>query len=109
MDPIDGKHHVVANGAAVAALLAAGTGAFALGFIVILNETGLFVAPTLYEPAGGVSSRTALAAAIWLIAWAVLHSRWKSQSIESRGVNLLSWILIGLGIVLNLPPVWGLL
>jgi hypothetical protein len=109
MTHIEGKRKEVANGGALASFLAAGIGAFAVGFIVILNESGLFVAPALYAPAGGVSGRTTLAAAIWLIGWAVLHSRWKNRQIESRGAYLLSLILIGLGIFLTFPPVWRLL
>ena len=109
MTKIEGKRKEVANGGALASFLAAGIGAFAVGFIVILNESGLFVAPSLYAPAGGVSGRTTLATAIWLIGWGVLHSRWKNRQIESRGVHLLSLILIGLGIFLTFPPVWGLL
>lgn len=108
MDTIEGTRKEVANGAALAAYLAAGIGAFALGFIVILNEADLFVAPTLYGPAGGVTGRTTVAAVIWLIGWAVLHNRWKNRQIESSGVYLLSSILIGLGILLLLPPVWKL-
>jgi hypothetical protein len=98
----------VANGPALASLLAAGIGAFAVGFIVILNEAGLFAAPTLYAPAGGVSGRTTLSALIWLVAWAGLHRRWRNRQLEARRVHFLSWILIGIGIVLTLPPVWGL-
>ncbi len=109
MVTIEGKRKEVTNGAALASFLAAGIGAFAVGFIVILNEAGLFVAPALYAPAGGVSGRTTLAAVIWLIGWTVLHSRWKNRQIESRRVHLLSLILIGLGIFLTLPPVWRLL
>jgi len=105
----DRKNGEVANGAALASFLGAGIGAFAVGFIVILNEAGLFVAPALYAPAGGVSGRTTLAAVIWLIGWAVLHSLWRNRQIESRRVHLLSVILMGLGIVLTLPPVWKLL
>jgi hypothetical protein len=41
------------NGAAMAAILSSGIGAFAMAFFVILNEAGLFTAPTLYGPAGG--------------------------------------------------------
>lgn len=108
MGTTEDKRKDVANGAALASFLAAGIGAFAVGFIVILNEAGLFVAPALYAPAGGVSGRTTLAAVIWLIGWVVLHSRWKNRKIEPRGVYLLSLILIGLGIVLTLPPVWRL-
>ena len=109
MAAIDSTRKELANGAAVASFLAAGIGAFAVGFIVILNEAGLFVAPALYAPAGGASGRTTLAAVIWLIGWAVLHSLWRNRQIESRGVHVLSVILIGLGIVLTLPPVWKLL
>lgn len=105
----EGTRKEVTNGAALASFLAAGIGAFALGFIVILNEAGLFAAPTLYAPAGGVSGRTTLAVVIWLIGWAVLHNRWKNRQLESRGVRLASVSLIGLGILLTLPPVWRLL
>lgn len=98
----------VADGAALASFLAAGIGAFAMGFVVILNEAGLFVAPTLYAPAGGVTGRTTLAAVIWLIVWAVLHHRWKNRKIESRRLYFISLILMGVGIVLTLPPVWSL-
>ena len=108
MHTIESDRTVAANGAALAAFLAAGIGAFALGLIVILDQTGLFAAPALYEPAGGVSGRTTLAAVIWLTGWAVLHHRWKDRQIESRGVHLFSFVLIGLGIVLTLPPVWKL-
>jgi hypothetical protein len=109
MATIEGKRKEVVNGAALASYLAAGIGAFAIGFIVILNEAGLFAAPALYAPAGGVSGRTTLATVIWLIGWTVLHSRWKNRQIESRRVHLLSLILIGMGIFLTLPPVWRLL
>lgn len=98
----------VPNGAALAALLAAGIGAFALGAIVILNEVGLFAAPALYDPAGGVTGRTALGAAVWLIAWGVLHSRWRNQTMRAAGVYALTLLLIAVGVVLTFPPVWHL-
>jgi len=109
MATIESKREEVANGAALASFLAAGIGAFALGLIVILDNAGLFVAPALYDPAGGVSGRTTLAAVIWLIGWAVLHSRWKGRQIESRRVHAVTLILIGLGVLLTFPPVWKLL
>jgi len=96
------------NGAALAAFLSAGIGSFALGFIVIANQIGVFVAPALYPPAGGVTGRTTLAVVIWLIGWAVLHYRWKDRHITSRWVLVLSFVLIGLGILLNIPLVWSL-
>jgi hypothetical protein len=108
MTATGGERTGVANGAALAAFLAAGIGAFAIGLVVILNEAGVFTAPALYAPAGGVSGRTTLGAVIWLIAWAVLHSRWKNRQIEARKVYSITILLTILGVVLTLPPVWGL-
>ena len=98
-----------ANGAALAAFLGAGIGAFAVGVMVILNESGLFAAPALYAPAGGLSGRTTIAVLIWVVAWAVLHSRWKNRQVESRRVHLITMLLIGMGVLLTFPPVWTLL
>jgi len=103
-----GDDRDVANGATLAAFLAAGIGAFAMGFVVILNEVGLFAAPALYGPAGGVSGRTTLAVAIWLVAWAILHHRWKARRMEPRRVHAATGVLILLGLLLTFPPVWGL-
>lgn len=99
----------VTNGAALAAFLAAGVGAFAMGFFVILDETGLFTAPSLYPPAGGVSGRTTLAVVAWLIAWAILHNRWKAREIPPGRVAALTLVLIGLGLLGTFPPFWQLL
>lgn len=106
MATMEDKREEVANGAALASFLAAGIGAFAVGFFVIVNEAGLFVAPALYGPAGGVSGRTTFAAVTWLIGWAVLHRRWKDRQFESSQVHTATLVLIALGIVLSFPPVW---
>jgi hypothetical protein len=79
-----------------------------MGFFVILNEAGLFAAPALYAPAGGVSGRTTFAVVAWMIAWALLHSRWKNRQIEAGRVYTLTLFLVGLGILGTFPPVWGL-
>jgi hypothetical protein len=97
------------NGAAMASLLAAGVGAFAVGFFVILNEAGLFAAPTLYGPAGGVTGRTTFATLVWLAAWGVLHARWKAREIPPGRVFGLTLVLICTGILGTFPPLWGLL
>lgn len=109
MTTIPSQHEQVTNGAALAAFMAAGIGAFAVGFFVILNEAGVFAAPALYGPAGGVSGRTTFAVVVWLIAWAVLHSRWKSRRIEPQRVQAVALLLTGLGLLLTFPPVWKLL
>lgn len=98
----------IPNGAALAAFLAAGIGAFGLGLVVFLNEVGVFEVPALYGPAGGVTGRTAAGVVIWLVAWAVLHGRWKGRRMESSGHFAISLILIAVGFVLCFPPVWHL-
>jgi len=109
MAPNDDQATAPAVGTAMAAILAAGIGAFAMGLFVILNEAGVFAAPSLYGPSGGVSGRTTFAAIAWLIAWVVLHNRWKGQQVESGRVFTLTLVLVGLGVLFCLPPLWGLL
>jgi hypothetical protein len=97
------------NGAAMAAVLGAGIGSAAMGVFVLLNETGLLAAPALYGPAGGVTGRTTFAAIVWLIAWGVLHARWRSRDVDSGPVFTWTVVLVVFAIVATSPPVWGLL
>jgi hypothetical protein len=107
---IDARDEVqIPNGAAVAAILAAGIGSFAMGLIVILNELAIFTPPTLYEPSGGVTGRTTLAVIVWIVAWIVLHSRWKNRQFLAGGMYTLTLILILLGLIGTFPPLWALL
>ena len=100
--------HADGDGPLWAAILASGIGAFAMGFVVILNEAGVFVAPSLYGPSGGVSGRTTVAVVVWLVAWAVLHRRWRSRSVGARRIRVVTLLLIGLGLVGAFPPVWSI-
>lgn len=101
--------HVTRNGGALAAVLAAGIGAFALGLFVILNEAGLYTAPSFYGPTGGLSGRSTFAVVAWIVAWAILHARWKDRDVVSGRVLTWALVLIGLGVLMTFPPVWGLL
>lgn len=95
------------NGALWAAILASGVGGFAVGLVVILNEAGIFAAPTLYGPAGGVSGRTTIAAALWLVSWAILHRRWRDRDVEGGRITMIAVVLVLLGLLGTFPPVWG--
>ena len=97
------------NGALWAAILASGIGGCAVGLMVILNESGIFAAPTLYGPAGGVSGRTTIAAVIWLVSWSVLHRLWRDREVEGGRVTAIAAVLILLGLVGTFPPVWSVL
>lgn len=97
------------NGEAMAAFLAAGIGASAIGLFVILNTIGIFSAPALHAGAGGVSGRTTFAVVVWLIAWGVLHFRWRNRHMEPRTIYRLTLILLIAGLIATFPPVWELL
>ena len=97
------------NGAAMAAVLGAGIGSLAMGAVVLLNEVGLFAVPALYGPAGGVTGRTTFAAIVWLLAWGVLHARWRSREVAHGPVFAWTVALVALAILATFPPVWGLL
>ena len=102
------KGQDIANGAAIASFLAAGLGAFSMGLFVLLNEAGLFAAPALYGPAGGVSGRTTGAVLVWLMAWGVLHRRWRVREITPLRVYGLTLVLVATGILATFPPLWRL-
>lgn len=107
-DPVRAEQ-VTRNGGGLAAVLASGIGAFALGLLVILNEAGIFAAPSLYSPTGGLSGRSTFAVVAWLVAWGVLHARWKDRDVAAGGVLTWALVLVGLGVLMTFPPVWGLL
>ena len=100
---------VIWNGGALAAVLAAGIGAFAMGLLVIANEAGLFTAPSIYGPAGGLSGRSTLAVIVWLIAWVIMHSRWRNQNVAAGRALAWGLVLTALGVAMTFPPVWMLL
>ncbi|MGE0862446.1 MAG: hypothetical protein AB7P34_00985 [Vicinamibacterales bacterium] len=96
------------NGAAMAAYLGAGIGAFAMGAFCVLNESGVFAAPALYGPAGGLSGRAAFACAVWLAAWLIVHSGWRDRHVAPSPVWLTTLILTALGLLGTFPPFWSL-
>ncbi len=97
------------NGGALAAFLAAGIGSAAVGLFVILSELGIYSAPALHSGAGGVSGRTTFGVIVWLLAWAILHKRWRKRSVDAAKVTTFTVLLVMLGLLLTFPPLWGLL
>jgi len=102
-------HAGLLNGGALAAVLAAGLGSFAMGLLVIVNEVGIFTAPSLYGPTGGLSGRSTLAVGTWLVAWGILHARWRGRDVAAARVVTWTLVLVALGMAMSFPPVWGLL
>jgi hypothetical protein len=96
------------DGAAMAAIVASGIGAFAMGLFVILHEAGVFSAPSLYAPAGALSGRSTFAVVVWLGAWGLLHARWRGRHVGSGRLFAITLALVALGVIGTYPPVWSL-
>ena len=80
-----------------------------MGSFVLASEAGVFAAPALYAPVGGLSGRSTFAVLVWLVAWGALHARWRGRDVS--GTRIVGWtlLLIAVGLVATFPPVWGLL
>jgi heme/copper-type cytochrome/quinol oxidase subunit 1 len=96
------------NGPAAAAILAAGIGCFVFGLLTIVEHT---LVPgrrtlTLYPPVGSHSGTTAVAVVIWIIAWCLLHGRWKTVHLAFSRIFVASLALIALGCLGTFPPTY---
>jgi hypothetical protein len=110
MTPSNGPEKMT-NGAAWAAILAAGLGCFALGVLIDLGEGTKFFSKALnfYDPVGNLSGKTTVGIFFWLIAWAILHARWKNQTIQATGkIMALTLVLVLLAIIASCPLFFGL-
>ncbi len=96
------------HGAALAAILAAAIGAATLGLLVLLGEMGVFSAPALFPPSGGLSGRSTFAVIAWLISWFVLDRRWAGRE-APRATYAWALALVAFSVLATFPPVWGIL
>jgi hypothetical protein len=94
------------NGAAAAALLAAGIGSFILGLLTVLKENIKAVGNALnfYNPVGSLSGATTVAVVLWICIWIILHLLLRGKEFKFGGVTLIALILIGLSLVATFPP-----
>jgi len=102
---------ILPNGPVWAGILATGIGCASLGALVDLAVASKSVSNALnfYNPTGDLSGKAALAVIIWLIAWAVLHVRWKNRDIQSpRKIMAITLLLILLALIAVFPPFFEL-
>lgn len=97
------------NGAGVAALFAAGLGAFTLAVVAIVADHSLAFNKLMifYTPTGPLSGVTTVAIGVWLLSWAIFNASWKRT--EVRGWRLTAGlVLIAVSFILMFPPVGDL-
>lgn len=101
----------IPNGAAAAAIVAAGWGCFAIGALGWLGDAVPSLKPflTFYKPTGPLSGVTTLGLLAWLLAWALLARLWSGKSVPMRTKNVLAFALLLAGFLLTFPPFGDLL
>lgn len=94
------------NGAAAAAILAAGIGSLVLGLVVVLAEAcePVKVALTFSKAVGPLSGKTTVALASWGIGWGMLHALWGHRTVPFQKVFLFALVAIALGLLMSFPP-----
>ncbi len=100
------EHETSTNGEAAAAILAAGIGSLALGFVTAVTEVAGSLRSMLvfYRPAGPLSGRAILAVVVWLASWLILHFLWKSRQVDFAKIYFWTLVLVVLGLVGAFPP-----
>jgi hypothetical protein len=95
------------NGAGAAAILAAGIGAFLVAVFAILADQFAAIKSMMifWKPTGPLSGVTTCAIVIWLVAWAILHARWRNRSVALSRINAAAFVLLILGLLLTFPPI----
>ncbi|MBI3971951.1 MAG: hypothetical protein HY332_11730 [Chloroflexi bacterium] len=96
------------NGAAAAALLAAGIGCAVFGLIIPLSEAvpALKTALNWWNPAGPLVGKTAVPVIVWLISWGALHSMWQARDVAFGPMWRITLVLVAIGFIGSFPPVF---
>jgi hypothetical protein len=101
----------IPNGAAAAAILAAGIGCAAVGVLALAADASGTAGKLLnfYDPTGALSGVTTVAIIVWLVAWFALNRSWGGQTVAAAKVNVLAFALLAVGFLLTFPPCMDLL
>jgi uncharacterized membrane protein len=100
------RESTLTNGPAAAAFFAAGIGSFILGVLTTLKANIKVIKSILafYAPTGPLSGQTTLAVTAWLLAWVMLHLRWKEREVDFGKVFIITMVLVVLGLIGTFPP-----
>jgi hypothetical protein len=95
-------------GPAAAAILAASIGCLVLGLIIPISEAipALKNGLNWWNPAGPLVGKTTVSVIVWLVAWGVLHAKWKDREVDFGRVWKLSLIFIAIGFIGTFPLVF---
>jgi hypothetical protein len=94
------------NGPGAAAVLAAGLGSFLVAVFALVADKSSAIKSLMifYPPTGPLSGVTTCAIVVWLLAWLLLHVGWKDRNLAMGRVSAIAFVLLGLGLLLTIPP-----
>lgn len=95
------------NGAATAAILAAGIGCAMIGILTVLAEfsPNIKVALDWWPPAGPLTGKTGGGVIIWILSWGILHVLWHHRELPFfKTAWIASLMLILWGWLATFPP-----
>ena len=97
----------IPNGAAAAAILAAGIGCFAVSLCGWLGDAvpalGHFF--NFYRPTGPLSGVTTTAIVVWLASWFILSRAWAGKTLALGKINVAAFLFLSAGFLLSFPPI----
>ncbi|MBK6770422.1 MAG: hypothetical protein IPG72_15700 [Ardenticatenales bacterium] len=96
------------DGAAAAAILAAGIGSAMLGLLTTGAEASaaLKTALTLSTGVGPLSGKVIGATVAYFASWLILHFLWRDKDINFGRMTTIAAVLIGIGVLLTFPLVF---
>lgn len=94
------------NGPIAAAILSAAIACFTLGLTTIASDKNKAINKLMnfYPPSGALTGETTIAIVVWLAVWIVLARLWRNSSRSLRTINIASFVLLALGLLLTFPP-----
>lgn len=94
------------NGPIAAAILSAAIACFTLGVTTIASDKSKAINKFMnfYPPAGALTGETTIAILIWIAAWIILARLWRNTSRALAPINIASFTLLILGLLLTFPP-----
>ena len=95
------------TGGAWAAILASAIGCVGFSVAADLAEVSKPISNVLniYDPTGDLSGKSTFGVIVWLVAWALLHARWRTRNIKCPGrMTVISAIIVLLALIMVFPP-----
>jgi hypothetical protein len=99
------------NGPVAAAVLSGSIGAAVLGVVTTMAEVSsrMSTAFNWISPVGPLSGKVGVTVLLYLLSWLVLYGAWRTKNVNVTRVALVSFVLLGVGLLGTFPPFFELI